>query len=256
MLMRLRKYLLLVVPLLTVGFSLSASAGGVLRDDKTDSDWEILLTPYLWAAGLKGTSAVGTLPPLDIDASFSDLFDKLDFAFSLRTEFHRGKWAIVVDPTYLSLTIDAETPLEGVSPRIKVDIWFVEVWGSYKITPNWEIISGVRWQDQDISVSRLPSPPLPNTEQGVSDNWVDWFAGVRFKYALNEKWLVVGRADAALAGDSDSSYNVEAYVIRRVGKNKSLNVGYRYFEDDYDNTPKYAWDIEQTGPKLGFTWSF
>jgi len=57
--MRLRKYLLLMMPVLTVGFSFSASADGVLRDDKTDGDWEILLTPYLWAVGLKGTSTTG-----------------------------------------------------------------------------------------------------------------------------------------------------------------------------------------------------
>jgi hypothetical protein len=43
---------------------------------------------------------------------------------------------------------------------------------------------------------------------------------------------------------------------RRFGPNKWLNLGYRYFVDDYDNLPYYAWDITQDGPILGFTWAF
>ena len=81
----------------------SIVTAGVLREDKGDTDWEILLAPYLWGTSLKGTSQVGVLPPLDIDASFSDLLSNLNMALSLHTEFHRGKFAFVIDPTYLSL---------------------------------------------------------------------------------------------------------------------------------------------------------
>ena len=224
-------------------------------DANSDDDWEISVAPYLWALSLDGTSTVGTLPPLDIDASFSDIVDNLDLALSLHTEFHRGKWAFVIDPIYLSLSVDAE-PLSGVKPRIEVDIWFVEGWASYKVTSNWEVIGGVRWQDQDMSVSRLPSPPLPVTEAGAGGDWLDWFAGARFNYPLNEKWFVTGRADITFAGDSDSSYNLTFFVNRRFGKNKALLIGYKYFEDDYDNGPKYEWDMEQAGPTIGYTWSF
>jgi hypothetical protein len=43
---------------------------------------------------------------------------------------------------------------------------------------------------------------------------------------------------------------------RRFGENKALNLGYRYFVDDYDNLPSYAWDMTQDGPVVGFTWVF
>ena len=43
---------------------------------------------------------------------------------------------------------------------------------------------------------------------------------------------------------------------RRFGANKSLNLGYRYYEDDYDNLPSYAWDMTQDGPIVGYTWVF
>jgi hypothetical protein len=64
---------------------------------------EIILAPYLWGTAINGTSTVGVLPPLDIDASFSDIFSNLNFAMSLHTEFKRGPWVFVIDPTYISL---------------------------------------------------------------------------------------------------------------------------------------------------------
>ena len=36
----------------------------------------------------------------------------------------------------------------------------------------------------------------------------------------------------------------------------AVNLGYRYFENDYDNAPSYAWDVRQQGPIVGYTWSF
>jgi hypothetical protein len=34
-------------------------------------------------------------------------------------------------------------------------------------------------------------------------------------------------------------------ACRRFGKNKALNLGYRYLEGDYDNSPTYALDMNQ-----------
>ena len=48
------------------------------------------------------------------------------------------------------------------------------------------------------------------------------------------------------------------FLNRSVGKkgNKMVNLGYRYLEDDYDDTGVYAWDVKQQGPVVGFTWVF
>ena len=70
---------------------------------------EIILAPYLWGTSIDGTSAVGSLPPLEIDASFSDLLSNLNFAMSLHTEFRFDDWVFVIDPTYLSLEIEVLT---------------------------------------------------------------------------------------------------------------------------------------------------
>jgi len=245
----------LAVIVLSMALAPMASAG-VLLEDKGPGDWEILFTPYLWGTDLEGTSTVGDLPPLDIDASFGDIVSNLNIALSAHTEFHRGDWAFVFDPTYLSLEIDVTTPIPGASsPEVDVDIWLVEAWTAYKVTSNWEVLGGARWQDQDLDVKGLPAPPFPSSP-GVTDSWLDWFAGVRFNYPLGQKWDVAVRTDFVVAGDSERTTNAIVLIHRRIGKSMSIDFGYRYFKDDYENSPKYAWDIKQKGPILGYSWAF
>ena len=164
----------------------------------------------------------------------------------------------MIDPMYVSIEADLNpgVPLpEGVGPKLGVDMWFVELWAGYQLADNWELLGGARYQSQDLDIGGLPSPPLPVDSIGVSENWTDWFLGVRYSSDLSEKWFIAARADAVIAGDSDSSYNASVMFNRRFGPNKSLNLGYRYFVNDYDNSPSYAGDITQEGLIFGGTLS-
>jgi hypothetical protein len=235
----------------------SASASAQTAWDK---DNKIVLAPYLWGSSISGTSTVGVLPPLDIDASFSDLFANLNFAASVHTEFWVGDWIFVIDPTYLSLEMDIGLPPplpQDTSLNMEVDIWLVEAWVGYRLTEKWEAIGGARYQNQDISVNGLPNPPFPD-DIGVSENWTDWFVGARFRTDLGEKWFMVLRGDVVVAGDSDTGWNASVFFNRHMGKkgNKALNLGYRYLVVDYNNAGTYRWDVTQDGPVLGFTWVF
>ncbi len=153
-----------------------------IAQNKND-DSKIILTPYLWGTSLNGTSTVGTLPPLDIDASFGDILSNLNFAMSLHTEYHKGPWRFVLDPTYISLEADIPPPMpapaSATGATMDITIWLVEAWAGYAFTENWEVLGGVRNQDQDLQLSGLPNPPFPSS-LGVSDDWSDWFAGLRY----------------------------------------------------------------------------
>lgn len=87
----------------------------------SDDDSKIIFAPYLWGTSLNGTSAVGALPPLDIDASFGDIFSNLNMALSVHTELHTGPWRFTIDPMYVSLTVDLDTP-GGNQPEIDVEM--------------------------------------------------------------------------------------------------------------------------------------
>ncbi len=165
----------------------------------------------------------------------------------------------VVDPTYISLEMEAALPPPipaGTTLPIEVDMWLVELWAGYRLNDNWEAIGGLRYNDQDISIGGLPSPPLPVSSAGVNADWTDWFVGARFKTDLNNKWFMIWRGDVSVAGDSDTNWNMELFFNRRFGKNMALILGYRYMVDDFNDVGVYTWDVTQQGPVIGYSWAF
>ena len=95
-------------------FALSLSVANAEDNGKQSDDrWNIVLTPYLWGTSLDGQTAFGRVPPVDVDASFSDILSSLNIGGSLHTEFRKGKWNFVIDPTYMNLEMD--TPTQDVT---------------------------------------------------------------------------------------------------------------------------------------------
>ncbi len=224
-----------------------------------DSDgWTIRFTPYLWAVSLEGTSAIGALPPSNIDASFSDILDNANYALSIHTEFEKGPWTFVIDPTVMSLSMDVTQDMPPVTGTMDIDMWFVEAWAGYEIAPSWELLGGVRWQSQEIVAAiMLGGAPLPFPE--VEVDWTDVFIGGRFSSDLGDRWFLTARVDVVAMGDSDSSVNASAFFNRRIGQSMSLNLGYRYYTDEYQegsDSSLYDWDMDMSGPVIGYTWVF
>jgi hypothetical protein len=238
-----------------------------------EDKWSVVLAPYLWGTSLDGQTGVGPIRPIDVDASFSDVFDALNFGGSLHTEFNKGKWTFVIDPTYLNMEMDfgpADIPYPGaplptpppqgtpvtLSGKLEVEMWFVEGWTSYEVIPDLEILGGIRWQTQDYDASFTLTPPGQTLTPSISESWTDYFAGVRWSRDLGEKWFLKLRADYALAGDSESgSWNAIAVVNRRIGQTMAVNFGYRHYTNKYD-TATFLWDMDVSGPMLGYTWQF
>ena len=103
--------------LLVVILTLTATRASGQVGIPEDSDrWHFQLTPYFWAAGIKGDVGIaGTLSP--VDASFGDIAENLDFAFAAHAEAARGKWKLLADLLYINLGSSAfdET-------RVQVDV--------------------------------------------------------------------------------------------------------------------------------------
>ncbi len=229
------------------------------RIAEQDSDgWSIRLTPYLWGVSLDGTSAISVLPPLDIDASFSDILSNANYALQLHAEFEKGPWTFVIDPTVMSLEVDISNEVPPVSGDIDIDMWFVEAWAGYQFAPSWELLAGVRWQSQEIAPG-VTLGPVPLSIPKVDVDWTDVFFGARFWKNLGSRWILTARMDMLALGDSDSSWNVSAFLNRRFGRNMALNLGYRYYTVEYQEgrgLSLYDWDMDMSGPVVGYTWEF
>ena len=67
-----------------------------------DNAWDYSASVYLWGAGIQGSLANGA----EVDASFGDILEELEFAIMGTYEARKGKWSVIGDVIYLDLAIE------------------------------------------------------------------------------------------------------------------------------------------------------
>ena len=224
---------------------------GVVNAEQSDG-WSFRITPYLWMLGMDGTTAaLGN--DVDVDMSFSDIVDVLNIALSANMELSKGKFFVVLDP----LWADLEAPIETGGPiggKIEVELVIADLNVGYSVDENFGIYAGVRYYDQDITI-------IPNLlpQIGLGDDWTDVILGFRVGGKVGEKWSFAGKLDGAVGGDSDFALYLQAVVLRHFGTNKHLDLGWRYYDVDYESgsgVTRFKWDVAHSGPVIGFSWEF
>ncbi len=225
----------------------TAVAQGVVSEGSEDR-WRSTLFAYLWTTGMDGTAAVAG-NEADIEMSFSELFEDLDAALSLRFESHKGKWGYFLDGMYVKLKPSEDTPIGPVNVAVKDFIF--EGGGVYHFNPTVQGLFGVRYQAMDVDVS-LPGP-LPTV--GGDEDWVDGFVGLRVVPVRTDKWRLWLRGDIG-GGSSDFTWNAVAGAAYRFNKNWSGVLAYRVLSTDYTKDG-FKWDVDLSGLGLavGYTWN-
>lgn len=166
---------------------ISASAPG---EAPVEANWTFSVTPYFWAAGLSGeTSQFGLPVVVDIDASFSDIFDNLDFAAMAIAEARNGPYSIFGDLIYTKLSARSDTPLGLFADSAEVEAstfaGLVAAGCSVLDGPSGRLdIVGVRvWSvDTDISFS---GAFLNGETRSDGATWVDGLVGLRGNFRLH-----------------------------------------------------------------------
>ena len=87
------------------------------------------------------------------------------------------------------------------------------------------------------------------------ETWTDGFVGLRGKADIDTNWYVSGWGIAAVAGDSDSAWDVYGGVGYKYSDTLSVNAGYRHQEVDYDDG-LFLFDVEMSGPTIGLQYRF
>jgi hypothetical protein len=97
-------------------------------------EWEFTVIPYLWATDLDGDITVRGVSS-DVDMSFSDIRDNLDFAGQVHVEAAKGRWGLFVDPADIKLSVEenVSVPLTDVSVGVATKMWLVEFGGFYRL---------------------------------------------------------------------------------------------------------------------------
>jgi hypothetical protein len=227
-----------------------------------DSGVTFSLTPYLWLASVEGT--VAATPPPDpgqpIDAAFLDIVPHLTGALMLKSELGFGRWGIVGDISYISLSVDA-APVANpdiISATVDPESLISTVALRYRVIDNpgaqVDVLAGARISYAALGVQiHLPNRDLLGDAE---ETWVDPVIGVRGRFPLTPHWSAVGYADIGGFGvASDLTEQVYGGFEFDAGEHWDLTAGYRFYKVDYTNLPLRL-DLEMSGLMLGATYRF
>lgn len=212
--------------------------------------WQYELTPYLWAAGIKGVVGLGNAATV-VDARFDDLFTHLDTGVMVVFAARSPQWATWVD--VIDLKFAAETERKLVTARGEVDQTIVETAVSYKPHPRdlTEWYFGVRYVDIGASVDLVPIG-----SRSGQDDWIDPLVGARAEHKITNKLSIFSRTDIGGFGiGSDLSWHFSIAGRYQFTKNISTTLAYRYLEFDYEED-NFSYDVAMSGLGLGLTISF
>jgi opacity protein-like surface antigen len=192
-----------------------------------------ILKPYLWAAGVNGNVKAHGVDA-DVDESFSDILDSLDFGLMLAYEhqFENGN-SLLVDSLYIKLTDDAT--VSHVDVNSELELGFLEVDGAFPLADKYGIdaIAGVRgwWTHLDID-----APPVADVSP--SWQWLDPVVGARWSVPLAEKWALAMRGDIGgfgIGSACDFTWQGLAAATYEMSEQTKLGFGYRYMRIDRDS---------------------
>ncbi|NBW14556.1 MAG: hypothetical protein EBR82_41810 [Caulobacteraceae bacterium] len=244
-----------LIPVVCAGLALFAAASPAAA--------QVTVTPYFWAAGMKGDIApLPGLPTVETDSSFSDILDDLQLGLASTFEIRAGEWAVVGDLSYVDTgqSADLKVPTSGfVSAGLDSKSLMGTLALSYRLfdgdSTTFDVLGGARinWADNDVRLMRADG-----TSEKVNDDetWVDPVVGAKGVVWLSPSWSLTGYGDVGGFGvSSDLTWQAMAAVNYHFSDGLALTVGYRYYAIDYEHEG-FVFDIAEYGPLLGMAITF
>lgn len=224
-----------------------------------ETDWKYTGTFYGWFPGT--TTAVDTpLGEVEAEVAFTDILDKLDFAFLAALEARHGRWALVGDLQYFDLGADS-SPNSGLINTVDINSQ-ITVLGGYALydvsggsDTRVELGGGLRVYDAKFDTVISGAVPLSLSNDG---RWADAVLSARVTHGFDEDWFGVAYLDVGGFGlGTSSDLTVQTYVAAgyRLKSGWSAVAGYRHlmFERDFDGRTVKS---DTGGPVIGFQKQF
>ena len=135
---------------------------------------------------------------------------------------------------------------------------FVTAGVSYRLVEtgkaSMDALVGLRYSfldnELDLDAGRFRAAAIDGRE-----DWFDPLLGIKGRAEIGGKVYVSGWAMAAVAGESDSVFDLFGGVGYAFSDAYALVVGYRYLSVDYEDGG-FLFDAEMAGPVVGFTFRF
>jgi len=223
-----------------------------------EGEWQQEIVPYMWASAMNGTSGVRDVEG-DVDMSFGDILDDLEFAFMGAYRAQRDKFSVTVDGIYMALSDDVKDPGGQVKGEIDVDQVALEVDVGWDLSERLTVFGGLRYNDITSDISLKDSNDNRVRGNG-SEQWVDPVIGAHYTYPFNDQWSATLRGDIGGFGvGSQFVWQGIAQLRWQVKPNIGIVGAYRYIDMDYSTGtgPTYfLYDMAISGPALGVAFAF
>ena len=236
----------LLIPLLTLP---------MLSQAQAEESWEFEVTPYLWAAGMSGSTGPEDLVA-DIDMSFSDVLENLDGGFILHMQATKGQWNTWFDYVRLDIAADGEVLIFDIDMGMSQTLAEAGVAYQLQATGPISLIGGLRYMNVDTNI-KFKVPPIDGRRKvSFGDDWVDPFIGLRGNWEINDKWSIGARGDVGGFGvGSDLTWAAQAAAKYQFGEKWSFKFGYRHMDFDYDDNG-FVFDMAESGLLIGAGYQF
>jgi hypothetical protein len=224
-------------------------AVGLICLPPTAGAWDWKLTPYLWAAGIDGSAAIGPLEA-DMSADFEDLVNVLRGGGLLRLEANNGRHGVFGDLVYLRLRDKDARETVGGSLQADLDALIAEAAYLFRFADTYALEVGVRHWEFD---TRLSPALLPAVENDSS--WTDAFIGFRSEVPITPNWDWLFRANVG-GGGSDYAAGLQMDFRRKFRNGNSLDIGLRILDFAYQRgsgLSEVELDMSIEGLTVGYT---
>ena len=247
-----------ILLLLVIAASMPAQLG--FAQGGSDGPWQNNVFVYGWAAGVTGTTQLGTRE-IPVDVKFGDILDNLQAGFMGHYRGASERFSFVADLIYLDLGKSREG---RVLQRADLRQVLVDLTGAYRFSPVVEAFAGIRITDVETKVKLgLPSfPELGTIERGDSKTFYDPIVGARLLTPLDEnrRWWVQAQADiGGFDVGTKLTWQAAGNAGFRVTDWFSLWGGYRALGMDFENLgarEQYSQDVVLHGPSFGLGFHF
>lgn len=239
----------------TVALALPAAA------QDTDEHTQVIVTGYVFASALDGRASVTSgLPPANIDLSFGDILEDLDFGLMSAVEVRRGKWGFVADFMYSKVSPSGSVPATpALGASLEQRNLTLQGTAYYRVHEDANMTvdlgAGLRYWSVDNSGSvGLVGGPAATFADDAS--WTDPVIAARMNSRLSGPWSVTLAADYGGFGvASDETWQLLGTLNWHKSDRVAFRAGYRVLSVDYEDDG-FVYDVRMKGPVVGVTFRF
>lgn len=227
---------------------------------QAEEAWQHEIAPYIFAAGMDGKVGLNGVTA-DVDVGFSDILENLKFGGMIAYRASRGPVFFTIDLVYMKLEADKTGPNGRLYGDAEMDQTALEFDGGYKLTDNFSVFGGLRFNKIDADLKIRGEGPLGIEKKASgTETWLDPVVGAKFELPFGAHWSASLRGDIGGFGvGSDFAWQGVALVRWQPSEGIGVIGGYRYFDQDVDlGNPAgdTTYDMAVSGLVLGAVFTF